>query len=54
MSKKKKEHVTFDLVCKVRPSLPFAKTNRLSASKKSRGEKTEAMIPKGERTHNGD
>ena len=38
MAKKKKEHVTFDRVCKVKPSLPFAKTNRLTAGKRIKNE----------------
>lgn len=40
MAKKKKEHITFDRVCKVKPSLPFAKTNRLTAGKRVGSEKT--------------
>jgi len=46
MAKKKKEHVTFDRVCKVKPSLPFAKTNRLTVmrtAKKSHRPQTETV-----------
>lgn len=46
MAKKKMEHITFDRVRKVKPSLPFAKTNRLTvarAVKKTHRIKTETV-----------
>jgi len=47
MAKKKKEHVTFDRVCKVKPNLPFAKTNRLTVGSRLRKDKSKDDNPKG-------
>ncbi len=45
MAKKKKEHVTFDRVCKVKPNLPFAKTNRLTAVRTAKRIRTISVSP---------
>ena len=36
MGKKKKEHITFDQMYKIKKSIPFAKINRLTIKKKKK------------------
>ncbi len=36
MGKKKKEHITFDQICKIKKNIPFAKINKETTKKKKK------------------